>query len=100
MHTRASTTTSPQESAAQRFPSAALLSLSRASLRAILRPLAVLVFPIGQLVALLWVIWTRTAQVPFWDEWTAVDLVRHWRSGSFTFGDLWTPHVDAHRVVV
>jgi hypothetical protein len=100
MHTRASTAASLQTSASQRLLSAALLILNRASIRSILRQLAVLLFPVGQLAALLWVIWTRTAQVPFWDEWNTVDLVRRWRAGALTFGDLWTPHVDAHRVIV
>jgi hypothetical protein len=97
MHTRTITVTSRHESASRRVATAAHLFLSRASMRTVFRPWGVLLFPIGQIAALLWVIWARTAQVPYWDEWATVDVVKAWRSRALTFADVWALH-DVHRV--
>jgi hypothetical protein len=69
----------------------------------IIRPLArsvALLVPAGQILALLWAIWTRTLQVPWWDEWATVGLVEHANQGTLTAHDLWVPHFHSHRIVI
>ncbi len=57
--------------------------------------------PAVALVAIiLWVIWTRTAQVPYWDEWAFVPLVLHADQGKLTLAELWAPHAGVHRIVL
>jgi hypothetical protein len=48
---------------------------------------------------ILWIIWTRTATVPYWDEWATVTLVQHANAGTLSFADLWMFH-GVHRIVV
>jgi hypothetical protein len=60
-------------------------------------PLAV---PVVQLALLLLAIWTRTAAVPYWDEWATVDLVSGALGGRLTWATLWYPHAYAHRIVL
>ena len=62
-------------------------------------PLALAV-PAGQLLALLWVIWTRTPTAPWWDEWDSVLLVKHFSAGTLTFNDFWYLHWHTHRIVI
>lgn len=47
---------------------------------------------------ILWVIWTRTALVPYWDEWETVVLVQHTQQGQLTLGELWAVHAWSHRL--
>ena len=65
----------------------------------VVRPLVFFV-PIAQLLVLLWVIWTRTAHVPYWDEWETVLLVQHLNQGTLTVHEIWALHASAHRQVI
>lgn len=73
---------------------------SRATAWAIVRVGSIVALPLAQFVAILWVIWTRTAAIPYWDEWNMVGIVRAWREGQLTWADLWAPHAGAHRIVL
>lgn len=57
---------------------------------------AALLVPVAQLATLLWVIWTRTGSVPFWDEWKMARLIERANSGALSLGDLWAFH-NEHR---
>jgi hypothetical protein len=58
----------------------------------------VFLLPLGQIAVLLWVIWTRTATVPYWDEWDTVPIVQHFQQGALTWQELWSVHASAHRI--
>ena len=63
------------------------------------RPLVVLV-PLGQVLAILWLVWARSTDVPMSDEWQMVEIVQHADEGELRVGDFWRLHGDAHRLVV
>jgi hypothetical protein len=56
--------------------------------------------PLGQIAVLLWMIWTRTATVPYWDEWDSVPIVQHFQQGTLTWRELWSVHAAAHRILL
>lgn len=60
----------------------------------------VLLPAISLMALILWVIWTRTAHVPYWDEWETVLLVQRAHQGTLTLGDLWGLHANVHRIVL
>ncbi len=62
---------------------------------------ALLIFavPVLMLCLILWGIWTRTPQVPFWDEWQNVDMVVHFKQGTLQFADFWAFH-NEHRIII
>ncbi|MGO8946376.1 MAG: hypothetical protein ACLQUY_01675, partial [Ktedonobacterales bacterium] len=62
--------------------------------------LLVLLVPLSLILGLLWVIWTRTADVPYWDEWETVLLVQHADQGTLTFHDLVAFHANVHRIII
>lgn len=73
---------------------------SRISRSRIMRTTCLALLPASMLIALiLWVIWTRTARVPYWDEWDTVLLVQRAHQGTLTFSDLWSSH-DVHRILL
>jgi hypothetical protein len=55
--------------------------------------------PLAQVVWLLWVIWTRTANVPYWDEWATAVLVQHAQQGTLSLHELLAFH-GPHRIVL
>jgi len=61
--------------------------------------LAAFLVPIALLSLILWGIWTRTPQAPFWDEWQNVDMVLHFKQGTLQFADFWAFH-NEHRIVI
>lgn len=64
----------------------------------VLRVLLILA-PVPQILALLWLIWRRTAAVPAFDEWATVDLVHRLDQGMLGWTDLWALH-NEHRIVI
>ena len=80
-------------------PTAALPRSAWARLGRWAGPLALAV-PAGQLLALLWVIWTRTPTALWWDEWETVTLVQRANQGTLTFADFWALHWHTHRLVI
>ena len=60
---------------------------------------AVFVVPFAQVVWLLWVIWTRTASVPYWDEWATAELAQRAYQGTLTLQDLLAFH-GPHRILL
>ena len=59
----------------------------------------VLLVPVAQLAVILWVIWTRSADVPVNDEWAMTRIVRAVADGELGPGDFWAFH-NEHRIVV
>lgn len=51
------------------------------------------------LAAILWLIWKRTPQVPFLDEFATVDLFALRDTGALTFTTFWEPH-NGHRILI
>ena len=62
-------------------------------------PLLVLLVPLAQTAVLVWAIWSLSLDVPFWDEWESVDLVRHAEQGTLGWSHFWAFH-NEHRIVV
>jgi hypothetical protein len=62
-------------------------------------PLVVLV-PLVQALAILWLIWERSTDVPMHDEWSMVGLVQCADQGSLRAGDFWALNTGGHRVVI
>jgi hypothetical protein len=60
---------------------------------------AVLVVPGVLIWQILTAIISRTAAVPFWDEWETVDLFGHLQAGTLQFADFWAFH-NEHRIVI
>ncbi len=60
---------------------------------------AIALVPITQAVVILWLIWTRSSALPFWDEWFTVDLVRLMDECTLSWRELWAFH-NEHRIVV
>lgn len=54
---------------------------------------------LGLLTAILWLIWKRTTQVPFADEWATTFLFKRWDEGTLSFYPFWRPH-NVHRILV
>lgn len=54
---------------------------------------------IAQCAALLWLIWGKTPDVPWWDEWETVVLVHKFDRGTIGLSDLWAFH-NEHRIVI
>jgi hypothetical protein len=50
--------------------------------------------------SILWIIWTRTAMVPYWDEWETVILVQHANAGTLSLAEIWALHAGVHRIAV
>jgi hypothetical protein len=48
---------------------------------------------------ILWLIWNRTPDVPFWDEWAFVDLTRGVDQGTLQLKDLWA-FQNEHRILI
>jgi hypothetical protein len=61
--------------------------------------LATLLAPLSLVVGLLWVIWARTAHVPYWDEWEIVLLDQHFKQGTMGFHELVMLHT-VHRIII
>lgn len=59
-----------------------------------------LLVPAVLLIGLLWVIWTRTANVPYWDEWETVLLDQQFKQGTLSFHDIIMLHATAHRIII
>lgn len=59
----------------------------------------VVVAPLTQVLALLWLIWNRTPDVPWWDEWETVKLVHKFDQGTIGVADFWAFH-NEHRIVI
>jgi hypothetical protein len=55
------------------------------------------VVPTCLVSVVLWVIWTRTASVPYGDEWFMGPIVRHADAGTLSFGELFAPF-NTHRL--
>lgn len=67
--------------------------------RYVAQPLNICLLPAVALIAMiLWVIWTRTGQVPYWDEWETVLFLQHAHQGTLSLGELWGLHGGAHRI--
>jgi len=62
-------------------------------------PFLVLLVPLAQTAVLVWAIWSLSLDVPFWDEWESVDLVRHAEQGTLGWSHFWAFH-NEHRIVV
>jgi hypothetical protein len=60
---------------------------------------AVFLIPAGLLGFIVWAIWTRTAQVPIWDEWVTVGLVQRVEHGTATLDDFLAFHGE-HRIII
>lgn len=57
--------------------------------------------PLLPIVAILWLIWQRSPEVPVWDEWEMVNLVQKADLGTLSLSDIWAFHAgNEHRVVV
>jgi hypothetical protein len=52
-----------------------------------------------ELALILGMIWTGTANVPWWDEWRTVDTVRAFNTGTLSFQDLVAFH-NEHRIIL
>jgi hypothetical protein len=52
-----------------------------------------------ELALLLGLIWTGTTDIPWWDEWRTVDLVRAFTTGTLSFQDLVAFH-NEHRIIL
>ncbi len=59
-----------------------------------------LLVPAAMVFGLLWVIWTRTAAVPYWDEWETVLLEQHFKQGTLSFDEIVSLHANAHRIIL
>ena len=59
----------------------------------------VLLVPLAFIIGLLWVIWTRTADVPYWDEWETVLLVQRLDQGTLGVTDIVALH-GVHRIII
>jgi dolichol-phosphate mannosyltransferase len=59
----------------------------------------VFVVPISLLGFILWAIWNRTGQAPYWDEWETVVLVQHVTQGTATIHDFLQFHGE-HRIII
>ncbi len=59
----------------------------------------VFVIPAGLLAFILWAIWNRTGQAPFWDEWETVTLVQRVTQGTATIQDFVHFHGE-HRIII
>lgn len=66
---------------------------------AALARLVALGVPVVQVTMLLWAIWTRTASVPFWDEWKMTNIVERANDGTLSLADLWALH-NEHRPLI
>lgn len=67
--------------------------------RYVAQPLNICLLPAMALIAMiLWVIWTRTGQVPYWDEWETVLFLQHAHQGTLSLDELWGMHGGAHRI--
>jgi hypothetical protein len=62
-------------------------------------PFGVIAIPFLQLYLLLWLIWTRTPQVPWWDEWNTVGLVADVYGGKANLAEFWALH-NEHRILI
>jgi hypothetical protein len=62
--------------------------------------LAVLLVPLVLVAAILWVIWTRTGDVPYWDEWEFAGLDHRLWQGTLRFHDIVALHATAHRIIL
>jgi hypothetical protein len=56
--------------------------------------------PITLVAVILWLIWTRTPIVPWWDEWATVGLLERADHGTLTPSDFWQPFYYSHRIVL
>src|SRR5688572_183361 len=57
--------------------------------------------PLLLIVTIIWMIWERTPNVPFWDEWEMTELVQRLDQGTVSVQDIWAFHVhNEHRIVV
>jgi hypothetical protein len=52
-----------------------------------------------ELALILNMIWTGTTNIPWWDEWRTVDLVREFNTGTLSFQDLVAFH-NEHRIIL
>jgi len=59
----------------------------------------VFVVPASLLGFILWAIWNRTGQAPYWDEWETVVLVQHVTQGTATIHDFLQFHGE-HRIII
>jgi hypothetical protein len=60
----------------------------------------VLLVPLIQVSAMLWVILNHTFTAPWWDEWYTAFTVKRFEQGSLTLHDMWTFHNFTHRIVI
>lgn len=54
---------------------------------------------LGLLIAILWLIWRCTPQVPFADEWATTNLFRRWDNGTLSLRTFWEQH-NVHRILI
>ena len=59
----------------------------------------VLLVPLVLIIGLLWVIWTRTADVPYWDEWETVLLVQRLHQDTLGLSNIVAFH-NVHRIII
>lgn len=84
------------------LPGAALIAWGRRAAEKVARsPLALLLAltPLAQIVSLLWLIWDRTPDVPWWDEWDTVNFVHAVDVHGLRLADVWAFH-NEHRIVI
>ena len=60
----------------------------------------VLLVPLLQVSAMLWVIQNHTFTAPWWDEWYTAFMVKRFEQGTLTLHDLWAFHNFTHRIVI
>ncbi len=63
----------------------------------------VLLVPLIQVTAMLWVIQNHTFTAPWWDEWNTALTVKSYQQGTLTLHDIWAfygPNGPSHRIVI